>query len=164
MVGMIAVTIVELLMVVSCYLSIIVAYIGYSRRSGPESEENACQQQIWIHTPRLYKNHERKAYNHVAAHDNDAKTNAVAQKAPYWTGDEHEELIGKAQSADCVANLHLLADAVGDDERDGGIEEDQKGDAEKADADEVSRSLRTRSSEWEHEAQHVASCAHHVVD
>ena len=110
----------------------------YSRRSGPESKENACQQQIRIHTSRLHENDERNADNHVTDHGNGAKTDAVAQKAPYRTGDEHDELVGKTQGADSISNLRLLADSVGDDEGDGGIEEDEEGDAEQTDADEVS--------------------------
>jgi len=104
----------------------------------------------------LYEHHERNANNHITAHGNGAKTDAVAQNAPYWTGDEHDELICKAQGADRIAYSRLLADSVSDDEWDGGIEEDQEGDAEKTDADEVSRGLYMRSSEGEHEAQHVA--------
>jgi hypothetical protein len=129
----------------------------HSRRSGPESKENASQQQIWIYTVCLHKHNECNADNHITTHGNGAKADAIAQKAPYGTGDEHDELVSKAQGADRVANLCLLADAVSDDEGDGGIEEDQEGDAEQADAKKVSRGLHPRRGKGEHEAQHVAS-------
>lgn len=63
----------------------------------------------------------------------------VGQEAPDGTGGEGDELVDEAQGAHEIADAALDPDHVGDDEGDGGVEEDEKGDGEETDAEEIRR-------------------------
>lgn len=113
----------------------------YLRSSGSNSKENPRQQQLRIDIRRLNKHQQRKSNDGIAGDGNISYTDTIRYQTPDGAGDQGDDFIDEAKSADNVTNAMLDADQVGDDKGYAAVEEDEEGYAEEGDTQEVGQSL-----------------------
>ena len=66
-----------------------------------------------------------------------SNTDTIRYQTPDRAGDQGDDFIDEAESADNIPNAMLDADQVGDNKGDAAVEEDEEGYAEEGDAQEV---------------------------
>lgn len=77
----------------------------------------------------------------------ETETNAVREQPPQRTGNDGEEFVRESQSPNSVSHPMSLPDEIRDDERDGGIQKDKKGDGKWADTEQVGGDLQSGGRE-----------------
>lgn len=107
-----------------------------------DGEEDASEEELGVHVPRLDEDGQRETDQRVPDRGDPSHTQPIGDQAPGRAGDERNELVSEAERADDVSDAMFLANQVGDNERDGAVEEDEEGDGEERDAEEVGERLQ----------------------
>lgn len=131
------------------------------RRRSAQGKQQATQQQLRVDIGSLDEEEQAQRDDGVAHNGDLGDADTVADHAPERAADEGDQLISEAQGADGIADAMVAADAIGDDEGEGAVEEDQEGDAEQGDAEQVGGDLPARGCEGEHQDEGLGSVQPH---
>ncbi|CAG9972414.1 unnamed protein product, partial [Clonostachys byssicola] len=86
----------------------IVSFLNLRGRRA-HGEEDASEEELGVHVPRLDEDGQREADQRVPDRGDPSHTQAIRDQAPGRAGDERNELVSEAERADDVADAMLLA-------------------------------------------------------